>query len=352
LIVLLCNAIVSLTDLYTMEDRGMSKAVSTSHWRLRVTIAAVMAFAVALSAPVWSFNKGTHMVTAGIAYKVLKKESPSTLARVEKILKSHPCRSHWDTLAGPGNQVPPAAFLVMSAARWPDDVKETKGYYKAFHQYSQPTIHYLDIPFYIGKQKPLKPGSANLLTGYKAWYETLSNAKKSDKDKAVALCWIFHLTGDAHCPVHAISLVSDTYPEGDKGGNLFIVRAVEGGAAVKLHYLWDGFVLGSDNTQDVWNCATSLYAQSTAKPKPISSELAKTKYDLAALSTWVKTDNALAKKYAYLNGQLKGGVDAATATVLPPGYTQKAKAVDSKQVTLAGYRMARTLIALHAKGKL
>src|SRR5262249_11163236 len=41
----------------------------------------------------------------------------------------------------------------------------------------------------------------------------------ADDDRAVALCWLLHLTGDVHQPLHCASLFTDKFPEGDFGGN-------------------------------------------------------------------------------------------------------------------------------------
>ena len=65
-----------------------------------------------------------------------------------------------------------------------------------------------------------------------------SNA--SDADKALALCWLCHLVGDAHQPCHAGSLyVEHVFAEGDRGGNS--IKLTNGR---NLHALWDG-LLGS-----------------------------------------------------------------------------------------------------------
>jgi hypothetical protein len=49
----------------------------------------------------------------------------------------------------------------------------------------------------------------------------------ADADKAVAVCWLMHLVGDIHQPLHAVSYYDDDHPKGDRGGKL--LRARDGG---------------------------------------------------------------------------------------------------------------------------
>src|SRR5262249_14358538 len=84
-----------------------------------------------------------------------------------------------------------------------------------------------------------------------------SNA--DDADKAVALCWLLHLVGDLHQPLHASALIARAEslpkpdfdpppapfdpPEGDAGGNRLAIKlkATNANAEV-LHAYWDALV--------------------------------------------------------------------------------------------------------------
>lgn len=56
--------------------------------------------------------------------------------------------------------------------------------------------------------------------------------------KAVAYCWLFHLVGDIHQPLHSTALFSkDRFPTGDRGGNE--IPLAEGR---NLHALWDNLL--------------------------------------------------------------------------------------------------------------
>lgn len=56
----------------------------------------------------------------------------------------------------------------------------------------------------------------------------------SDAERLTALKWVIHLVGDLHQPLHAGF-------KGDKGGNLYQVRAF--GRGTNLHSLWDGALI-------------------------------------------------------------------------------------------------------------
>ena len=45
----------------------------------------------------------------------------------------------------------------------------------------------------------------------------LKNPQKSAAEKAIAICWVEHIIGDLHQPLHAASLYSPEFPKGDQG---------------------------------------------------------------------------------------------------------------------------------------
>ena len=56
--------------------------------------------------------------------------------------------------------------------------------------------------------------------------------------KAVAYCWLMHLVGDIHQPLHFTALFSqDRFPQGDRGGN--DIPLTQGR---NLHALWDNLL--------------------------------------------------------------------------------------------------------------
>ena len=58
------------------------------------------------------------------------------------------------------------------------------------------------------------------------------------QEKAIHLCWVMHLVGDIHQPLHCVSLYCEQFPNGDHGGNDSLYR-LGGKRIIKLHPFWD-----------------------------------------------------------------------------------------------------------------
>jgi hypothetical protein len=225
-------------------------------------------------------------------------------------------------------------ILFMMAARWADDIRGQP-------QYDHPRWHYINFPYVPEGQPesvhPLPPDQENILEGFQVNVR-VAQGKSTDADKAVALCWLFHLVGDVHQPLHATGMFTTAYPQGDRGGNLVNVRVTEGGKAINLHFLWDGLLLGSENTRTTRNLAAKLLA----RPEFARDRLPELKE--SSFEKWAKSESLpLAKEVAYGNGKVQGNPDPDLAPALPEGYTTRAKAVAERRIVLAGYRLADLL---------
>src|SRR5947208_1525758 len=124
-----------------------------------------------------------------------------------------------------------------------------------------------------------------------------------ERTKAVALCWIFHLIGDVHQPLHTVALFTTAFPppEGDRGGTRFSLRAREGASTISLHTFWDDLILRSERFQSVRHTATALRLQPDHARAQLS-ELRETRFE-----QWATQESfTLAKDHAYRNGQLRG----------------------------------------------
>jgi hypothetical protein len=49
-----------------------------------------------------------------------------------------------------------------------------------------------------------------------------------EEENAGFLTWLFHLVGDVHQPLHCTAVYSERFPDGDKGGNLALIRSPSG----------------------------------------------------------------------------------------------------------------------------
>ena len=104
---------------------------------------------------------------------------------------------------------------------WADDIRTRD---RAEHRQ---TWHYINFPFRPEGQPasihPKPPQNVNILTAL-AENERIVMAATDPSQRAIALTWLFHLTGDIHQPLHSTQIFTTDYPNGDRGGNLVCVR--------------------------------------------------------------------------------------------------------------------------------
>jgi hypothetical protein len=199
------------------------------------------------------------MVSGAFAYADLKQSNPETLARVVALLKTHP---HFATTWAPRfaqlhlSPEEQEFYLFMLAARWPDDIRGDP----TFHHGAW---HYINLPYKPEGQptsvQTVDPPPDNILQAYQTNLDIL-RIPAPESTKAVALCWIFHLIGDVHQPLHTVALFTTQFPppEGDRGGTRLYIRVREGASTISLHAFWDDLILGSERFQSVRNTATAL----------------------------------------------------------------------------------------------
>jgi hypothetical protein len=283
---------------------------------------------------VMAFNEAGHMVSGSLAYAVMSEESPEVLSRVVAILKKHPLYDGWKRKL---DEIPAGDrdhFLLMLAARWPDDIRGNK-------KYNHPEWHYVDFPWRSnGQPESLvlkEPKTENALTAMKENLDLLEKDIPED-EKAVALCWVLHLTGDIHQPLHTISKFTKEMPEGDAGGTRVSIIPPGFEKPLLLHFYWDDLILNNDCFDMASNRSLEL-RQRPEFSKEYLTELSETDY-----RNWAKKESfELAKKYVYLDGKLAVGTDRSQAPSLPDDYAVVAKRVAERQIVLSGYRIAELM---------
>jgi hypothetical protein len=282
----------------------------------------------------YAWNKAGHMVTGSIAYSVLKKESPDTLAAAVDLLKKHPNYLRWKRQLDEYPAKEHDRGLLMLAARWPDDIRGNK-------TYDHPKWHYVDFPYKPPKEpkalRTIPPEPENAL---RALHDNLAQLDGGGDaaEKAVALCWVFHLVGDIHQPLHAASLFTTTFPAGDAGGSRSYVRFTPEEPPASLHFFWDDVVILSESFEAAQRRASQLLRRPEFRPRRL------VELESADFEWWAKVESfRLAKKIVYRNGSVSGSPERDSAPVLPDDYEATAKPVAERQIVLAGYRLARLL---------
>ena len=195
---------------------------------------AFLAVLACLPSPALAWLDNGHMAISQFAWQKLTEQERRLST---EILKQHP---HYDEFlkAERPAEVPEDEWVFLRASVWPDFVRNTHA-----EQYNKPTWHYINMAYVPGYSKVTPPArsprSSNVVTQID-W----AAGQVRGNDPAVtpiALCWLLHLIGDIHQPNHAITLYNEAFPDGDRGGNLALIR-IENGDAIKIHLYWDGLL--------------------------------------------------------------------------------------------------------------
>ena len=221
--------------------------------------------------PVEAWNYAGHRIIASIAWDQLTPETQTTLL---ELLKQHPrfeqdFQSRMPKVIKEANPAVQNRWLFMRAATWPDIVRSFKEADR--EKYHRGTWHYINQPIYLDEVSEAFLSSrlsANVATSIKAGDDPLQfnilqaleycvaqmkDPAVSQSDKAVYLCWIMHLVGDSHQPLHSSALFSKrTFPEGDRGGNSIRI------GKSNLHSQWDGLLGNSFKYSDIVGQAVGL----------------------------------------------------------------------------------------------
>lgn len=290
--------------------------------------------------PGHAWNHVGHGASAIIAYRAM---APAERDRIVALLKKHPeYDSRW-MAEKPAGIEDEGEYLFYRAATWPDDVRPAPGQMNPYHH---ATWHYVNFPFKLGSTIDTSgpTPAAQIIHQLQDNWEAATDQSASAGDRAVALCWLMHLVGDVHQPLHTVALFTPpngdnnefpTFTGGDEGGNKVFVR--NGRAALKLHKLWDD-LLGESNE----------YARAADAADDVLQEVKRSDVQgigMADFLPWAAESTALAAASAYqFHGKpIQLSLDARHAVKLPDGYLSAAEAIATRRVGEAGYRMSGLL---------
>ena len=286
-----------------------------------------------------------HQIIARLAFELL---SPAEQQELVALLKDHP--RFREDFAPPDSVRSPASmnrWYVGRAGYWPDVARKLP-------EYNRPTWHYqLAATVQVGEdiKVPPTPGpvpdSATLDTqelhiaqAVELCRRVLGDSERSRGDRAIAICWLAHLAGDAHQPCHAGSLFAEkVFPDGDRGANSIELRP-----RGNLHAFWDS-VLGDDfELADVVQSVDSISKDRTCQKAGLESQ--KLADGLDPL-TWLSESRSASRQYVYtdeimspVRAASRGLVPAFEAVELSDNYRKRAVSLSRVQAARAAYRLA------------
>lgn len=304
--------------------------------------------AILLFCPVSSlaWNDVGHKLTAYIAWQQM---TPDVRERVFNILINAPEDSHlstsYDAFNSRSEEVK-RLELFMFASNWPDVIKN-RAFEVRNKKYNQGNWHYGDI---FWRQEG---GKAKILADFKGaggfavsklsdFEKIMGDPSYKEEEKAIAIAWFLHVGGDLHNPLHNASRVTETEPEGDQGGNLFVlVPRTENSFGLNLHSYWDSIVSRVKPRKND-DCDTRYLA-------PVGRKFMK-KHKPASMNGRLNIGNYAAwnmEGFQFLNSVVYADVERGS---LPSKkYRKRAFELSREQITLAGYRLGESLNRIFAQ---
>ena len=286
----------------------------------------------------FAWSRTGHMIVAAVAYRSLP---PELQASYTEILRHHPDFAVWERdYASLKVDIDPGEYYFMQASFWPDVIR------RAGNVYDHPTWHYTNLPLrpgvFSGEITEIEPTITpenDVVFGFNESLKIFFDESKSLEERAAHLSWVIHLVGDIHQPLHSVALVSDVYPDGDRGGNLVFVRPTAESEPINLHAFWDSLLGRSPDVRNARNETTRLL-------HILDSESWLPLGDRTLINEWAVESRQLAIDYVYLNGRLAGEIpeNRENAPILPETYAGNAKEMAEKRVIIAGMRLGRVII--------
>jgi hypothetical protein len=327
---------------------------------------AALALLLAPPARALAWNYVGHMAVDKLAYDQMDKGLKDRLAA---LLKAHP---HYEAFLSKDRPdgVAENEWAFLRAGTWPDWVRSRhEGVEPEPTTFHKGPDHYINFPLIRPADKALFDERAlqpdvekdNILAALEAHTKILGSATEKDEKKAVSLCWLLHLVGDLHQPLHCVSLFSADFKDkpGDAGGNFCAVMV--DGRVQRLHAYWDNLLGEAPAEADDAKQQAKVYKLVSEaveqlhdpqyKREKFADDLKKTKF-----SEWAAEGVEKARTVAYLNGELKYAVAGRypaklpdDAPKVPENYAKDATALARQRVALAAYRLADALKNLPAK---
>jgi hypothetical protein len=330
-------------------------------------IATLMLFILgtfAIGARAW--DHPGHMTTAAIAYIEVERQRPELMEQIGMLFLAHPEGAPFWVAAGPARGKEATRRKFIECARFADDIKFTSTDQPNWHTARWPIVEE-NAPAEVVAAAEARQGkpAGQAIEALTLNFAMLENPESSPKDRAGALCWVFHTMGDLHQPMHVSDLFSAEFPAGNAAASMSYVEDPVTEKPIPLHILWDSNALRSPALEDV-----DRYAEELMKKYPRSSfpELVENPFNGPdAFTTWAQESYAIAADWAYEGvetrpdpemGQdtdrliknmmayiLEGVAPVDEAPKLPDGYWEKLQTTSAQRITLAGYRIADLILA-------
>ena len=274
----------------------------------------LVAACACFSTQAFAWAGGGHKAIALMAWEHL---SASSRGKVGALLAQHPeFGRHFQAemikeLGGNATREQQQRWQFAQASIWPDLVRPPlDGSPNPNEKYHHAAWHYLDLPVFADAEAKAKLAMPKLYWKWKPGlpdfieqrltaaqvidkaYQIIPDAVQPNSDRAILLCWLFHVTGDLHQPCHTAALFSvNQFPKGDRGGNSVLLKDAPGD---NLHAYWDN-LLGDPGSRfvDAENLCREMLADKTLMQAASKSGLT------IDPQTWIQEGAAVAERDVY-----------------------------------------------------
>eukprot|EP01111_Echinosteliopsis_oligospora_P019986 TRINITY_DN994_c0_g1_i1.p1 TRINITY_DN994_c0_g1~~TRINITY_DN994_c0_g1_i1.p1 ORF type:complete len:363 (+),score=107.40 TRINITY_DN994_c0_g1_i1:48-1136(+) len=273
-----------------------------------------------------------HMLTAQVARLYLQQQNVSK-AVFEALDNAISAFETYDS----------SANTFITAACWMDDLKV-----RGMSQFSE--WHFVNLPYCDFPNNTLSCPSdetpadviaaedgQDVIWAIQKGLYTLTSKSTSGFERGFALRNLLHFIGDIHQPLHCSERYSPETPNGDLGGNLFIINTT---FTNNLHGFWDSGAGWFNNSisrplnQDEIN-----YLVDTAQYIMNQTVLTPGISDSTNVTLWAMESLNYAINYAYPNITFGSAPSA--------DYTERAKEICIQQIGTGGYRLALFLSKIY-----
>ena len=307
---------------------------------MRILLLIVLSFIFVSSVPAW--DDAGHKLTAYIAWQQMSAEARNEAFRIlMKAPEDSDLSVFYNAYESRSENVK-RRELFMIAASWSDIIRN-RDFIVRHEKYNRPDWHYADIFWrqVTGKAEILEnfdDDGGKAVAKLYDFEKTLKNPLATDADKAIALAWFLHISGDLHNPLHNASRVTELEPKGDQGGNLFILSARDAPREdrVNLHYFWDSLITRNIPRQN--DTCDSDYIGGIAKKITEKYPYLKMKNRLRSgdFEAWHQ------EGFDFLTTDVYAS-DLQRNQMPTKNYQKNSLNIGERQLTLAGYRLGEML---------
>lgn len=330
---------------------GLMRPPLQSLWHR--TAATVLLLLLALAPGCLAWWAPLHMTVAEIASRHLTDKAGHW---TEMILEN-------DDI--PGHRFEPSAHDIVEASHWADDIK-LKGVrvFTEWHHSSTPIVRNMPPDF-----TPPPMRTEDVLWALQEAEDLLLNDEASTWSRSLMMRLLIHFAGDLHQPMHAATLYSESFPDGDRGGTRFPVTDPTNPEIKDLHGFWDwgagvfpDFVAAEHSPSleysrkedfiafvDSLGLDTPRAAGYEIPPKDLVSRIAdqitrEHPYNSFPPEIRDSTDFSLWKNESFkITDEIVYGESIVPGGSIPEEYRRVAQDIIRERVALGGYRLAAVL---------